>query len=65
MDDLGAEAVVNRRHIRDLHATILSLMGLDHRHLTYFHGGFDQKRTGVHQANVIDVVIAGIFGGQG
>jgi hypothetical protein len=39
-DDLGPEAVVNRRHIRDLHATILSLMCLDHRHRTYFHGAW-------------------------
>ena len=57
-DDLGAEAVVDRRHIRDLHATILRLMGLDHHHLTYFYGGLNQKLTGVNEANVIDEVIA-------
>jgi hypothetical protein len=29
-DELGHEATVNRHHIRDLHATILHLMGLNH-----------------------------------
>ena len=57
-DDLGTEAVINRRHIRDLHATILRLMGLDHHHLTYFYGGLNQKLTGVNEANVIDEIIA-------
>src|SRR5437588_638508 len=45
-DPLGHEAVVSRRHIRDLHATILHLMGLDHEQLTYFYGGLDHKLTG-------------------
>ncbi len=57
-DELGAEAAVDRRHVRDLHATILRLMGLDHRHLTYLYGGLDQKLTGVNEAHVIDEVIA-------
>jgi hypothetical protein len=57
-DDLGHEAVVNRRHIRDLHATILHLMGLDHEHLTYFYGGLNHKLTGVQEAHVIHDVIA-------
>jgi hypothetical protein len=57
-DELGHEAVVNRRHIRDLHATILHLMGLDHRKLTYFYGGLNQKLTGVVEAEVIREVLA-------
>jgi hypothetical protein len=57
-DDLGHEAVVNRRHIRDLHATILHLMGLDHHKLTYFYGGLEQKLTGVVEAEVIQSVLA-------
>lgn len=56
-DELGAEAVVNRRHVRDLHATILRLMGFDHRLLTYAYGGLDHKFTGVQEARVIDEVI--------
>jgi hypothetical protein len=30
-DELGEGAVVNRHHLRDLHATILHLMGLEHQ----------------------------------
>lgn len=57
-DDLGHEAVVNRHHVRDLHATILHLMGLDHQTLTYNYGGLDQRLTGVVPAEPIHGVIA-------
>ncbi len=57
-DELGHEAVVNRTHIRDLHATILHLMGLDHNKLTYFYGGLDHKLTGVQEAHVIREILA-------
>ena len=46
-DELGFAAVEKRAHVSDLHATILHLMGLDHRKLTYFHQGLDQRLTGV------------------
>jgi uncharacterized protein (DUF1501 family) len=57
-DELGHEAVVNRHHIRDLHATILHLMGLDHRKLTYFYGGLNQKLTGVIEPDIIHGILA-------
>ena len=57
-DDFGMEAVQDRHHIRDLHATILELMGLDHEKLTYFYGGLNRKLTGVKTAQVIKEVIA-------
>lgn len=57
-DELGEAAVENRHHLRDLHATILHLMGLDHRALTYFHGGLNEKLTGVVEANVIRGIVA-------
>ena len=57
-DPLGHRAVENRHHIRDLHATILHLMGLDHEKLTYFYGGLDHKLTSVQPAEVIHEVIA-------
>jgi hypothetical protein len=31
--------VENVRHVRDLHITVLKLLGLDDNKLTYFHGG--------------------------
>ena len=38
-DDIGAEAVDTVHHVRDLHVTILKLLGLDDNKLTFFHGG--------------------------
>jgi uncharacterized protein (DUF1501 family) len=38
-DELGGEAVEVVHPIRDLHVTILNLLGLDDNKLTYFHGG--------------------------
>jgi len=57
-DEIGHEAVENRHHIRDLHATILHLMGLDHESLTYFYGGLDRKLTGVKHSEVIQGILA-------
>lgn len=57
-DELGAAAVENRYHVKHLHATILSLMGLDPNHLSFFHGGLDEKLVGVEGADPIMEVIA-------
>ena len=38
-DELGASAVECVHPIRDLHVTLLHLLGLDDNKLTYFHGG--------------------------
>ena len=57
-DEIGFEAVVNRHHVRDLHATILHLMGFDPNKLTYFFGGLDQRLTGVNGGEVIEGILA-------
>jgi hypothetical protein len=57
-DELGEGAAVNPRHLRDLHATILHLMGIDHEKLTYFYGGLNNKLTGVVEAEPIREIIA-------
>lgn len=57
-DELGEGAAVNPHHLRDLHATILHLMGLNHEHLTFFYGGLDNKLTGVIPAEVIQGILA-------
>ncbi|QDU68582.1 DUF1501 domain-containing protein [Engelhardtia mirabilis] len=57
-DELGSEAVVNRHPVRDLHATVLHLMGLRHEQLTYRYGGLDRKLTGVREAHPIEGVLA-------
>jgi hypothetical protein len=46
-DDFGYAAVENKVHVHDLHANILHLLGLDHKLLTYFHGGRDHRLTDV------------------
>ena len=38
-DETGAEATSEVHHIRDVHVTLLHLLGLDDNKLTYFHGG--------------------------
>lgn len=38
-DDIGAEAIECVHHIRDVHVTLLHLMGLDDNKLTYYHAG--------------------------
>ena len=47
-DDYGYEAVHNKMHIHDWHATLLHLMGLDHERLTYRYAGRDFRLTDVH-----------------
>lgn len=44
-DDLGLRAVDDRMHVRDLHASILHLMGLDNLELTWFHNGRPERPT--------------------
>ena len=46
-DDFGFQAVHNRVHIHDLHATILHLLGLNHERLTYRYAGRDYRLTDV------------------
>ncbi len=57
-DELGARAVDNRYHVRNLHATILSLMGLNPNDLSFFFGGLDHKLVGVEGADPIPEVMA-------
>jgi hypothetical protein len=44
-------------HLHDLHATMLHLLGLDHKQLTYRYGGRDFRLTNVH-GNVVHDIIA-------
>jgi uncharacterized protein (DUF1501 family) len=47
-DEFGFHAVEDRVHVHDLHATVLHLMGLDHKKLTYRYSGRDFRLTDVH-----------------
>lgn len=56
-DEFGAAAVENKVHVHDLHATILALLGFDHKKLTYRYNGRDFRLTDV-AGEVVKGVIA-------
>ena len=55
-DDLGYNAVENVVPIHDLHATMLHLLGIDHKKLTYRFQGRDFRLTDVHGHIVRDIL---------
>ena len=56
-DELGYHAVEDVVHVRDLHATMLHLLGIDHRRFTYKFQGLDMRLTGVEPAHVVDEIL--------
>src|SRR3954471_3193463 len=56
-DEIGSAAVEQPFHVKHLHATILTQLGLDPNKLTYFYGGLDQKLVGVEGAEPIRQII--------
>jgi hypothetical protein len=56
-DELGSAAVLDRLHVKNLHATVLHQLGLDPNKLTYFYGGLNQKLVGVEGAEPISQII--------
>jgi hypothetical protein len=56
-DDFSYNVAVDPVHVRDLHATILDLLGIDHERLVYRHQGLDFRLTGVESAKVIKAII--------
>src|ERR1700733_8524115 len=56
-DDFGFKAVDKPAHVHDIHATILYLMGIDHKKLTYRYSGRDFRLTDV-AGNVLHELIA-------
>ena len=57
-DDFGYRAVTDRCKVSDLHATILHLLGLDHKRLTYHHHGRDERLTDVFDANPVKAILS-------
>lgn len=56
-DEFGFQAVENKVHVHDLHATILALLGFDHEKLTFRHAGRDFRLTDV-QGRVVNDLMA-------
>ncbi len=57
-DDFSYNVVENPVHVRDLHATMLHLLGVDHRQLTFPYQGLDQSLTGVEKSRVVKEIIS-------
>jgi uncharacterized protein DUF1501 len=55
-DELGFDVGDNRVHVHDLQATILHLLGMDHRRLTYRFQGREYRLTDVHGELVNDIM---------
>ncbi len=56
-DDFGYAAVENPVGVRDLHATILYLLGLDHEQLIFRRNGLDERLTGVHHPRIVTEIL--------
>jgi len=57
-DELGYHSVQDVVHVRDLHATMLHLMGIDHNRFSFQFQGLDARLTGVEDARVVKPIIA-------
>jgi hypothetical protein len=56
-DPVGLRAAENKVHVHDLHATILHLLGLDHKDLTFLHNGREERLTDV-AGNVVTEILS-------
>jgi uncharacterized protein (DUF1501 family) len=57
-DDFSYNIVENPVHIRDLNATILHLLGINHERLSVKHQGLDVRLTGVEKAHIVDGILS-------
>ncbi len=57
-DELGYHSVEDVVHVRDLHATMLHLLGIDSGRFSYPHQGLDMRLTGVEPARVVKEILA-------
>ncbi|WP_337174114.1 DUF1501 domain-containing protein [Paludisphaera sp.] len=55
-DELGFQAVEDKVHVHDLHATMLHLLGFDHEKFTFHYAGRDFRLTDVHGRVVHEIV---------
>ncbi len=57
-DDFCYNIVENPVHVRDLHATLLHCLGIDHSRFTFPFRGLNTRLTGVEQAHVVEDILA-------
>lgn len=56
-DEFGHQAIKNKVHMHDFHATLLHLLGIDHERLTYHYDGRDFRLTDVHGRVIHDIIV--------
>jgi uncharacterized protein (DUF1501 family) len=56
-DDFSYNIAENPVHLRDLHATVLHCLGIDHARFTHKFRGLDVKLTGVEEAHVVKGIL--------
>jgi hypothetical protein len=56
-DEYGYKVVEGKAEVHDLHATMLHLLGLDHKKVTFRFGGRDMRLTDVHGI-VLDGIVS-------
>jgi len=57
-DDFSYNVAENPVHVRDLHATILQQLGIEHERFTYRFQGLDFRLTGVEPAHVVKDILS-------
>jgi len=58
-DPIGLRAAENPVHVRNFHATLLHLLGIDHEDLSYYHNGLDERLIGpTEEVEVIEEILA-------
>ncbi len=55
-DEIGWQAAENRLSWHDLHASVLHLLGIDHKRLTIYHNGIQRRLTNVHGQVIEDLI---------
>ncbi len=57
-DELGYHAVEDVVHVRDLHATMLHLLGINHKQFSFKFQGLDMRLTGVEPAHPVEGILS-------
>ncbi|MGB1925887.1 MAG: DUF1501 domain-containing protein, partial [Rubripirellula sp.] len=57
-DDFSYNVAENPVHVRDLHATVLNRLGVDHERFTYRFQGLDFRLSGVEPASVVTDILS-------
>jgi hypothetical protein len=55
-DEIGYQPAENPTTVYDFHATVLHLLGIDHKRLTYYHNGIQRRLTDVHGSVIHDII---------